>query len=72
MGKLIAENRKARHDYFIEDRYEAGIVLQGTEIKSVRLGHVQDVYKRQMKVRLFRLLVPTALVKRHFYTQSAD
>ena len=41
MGKLIAENRKARHDYFIEDRYEAGIVLQGTEIKSVRLGHVQ-------------------------------
>ena len=30
MGKLIAENRKARHDYFIEDRYEAGIVLQGT------------------------------------------
>ena len=41
MGKLIAENRKARHDYFIEDRYEAGIVLQGTEIKSVRLGHVK-------------------------------
>lgn len=41
MGKLIAENRKARHDYFIEDRYEAGIVLHGTEIKSVRQGHVQ-------------------------------
>ncbi len=41
MGKVIAENRKARHDYFIEDRFEAGIVLQGTEIKSVRRGHVQ-------------------------------
>ena len=37
----MQRDRKARHDYFIEDRYEAGIVLQGTEIKSVRLGHVQ-------------------------------
>ena len=34
-------NRKARHDYFIEETYEAGIVLKGTEIKSVRRGHVQ-------------------------------
>ncbi len=41
MGKVIAVNRKATHDYFIEDRFEAGIVLQGTEIKSVRKGHVQ-------------------------------
>lgn len=39
-GKAIAENRKARHDYFIEDTYEAGIVLKGTEIKSLRLGRV--------------------------------
>lgn len=38
--KLIANNKKARHDYFIEDTYEAGIVLTGTEIKSVRLGKV--------------------------------
>ena len=37
----IADNRKARHDYFIEETYEAGIVLTGTEIKSVRRGHVQ-------------------------------
>lgn len=36
--KLIANNKKARHDYFIEDTYEAGIVLTGTEIKSVRKG----------------------------------
>jgi SsrA-binding protein len=38
--KTIATNRKARHDYFIEETYEAGIVLTGTEIKSVRNGQV--------------------------------
>ena len=38
--KTIANNKKARHDYFIEDTYEAGIVLTGTEIKSVRAGRV--------------------------------
>ncbi len=38
--KLVANNKKARHDYFIEDVYEAGIVLTGTEIKSVRAGKV--------------------------------
>lgn len=36
----IAENRKARHDYFIEDVVEAGLVLTGTEVKSLRLGRV--------------------------------
>lgn len=36
--KLIANNKKAYHDYFIEDKYEAGIVLSGTEIKSLRMG----------------------------------
>lgn len=36
--KLIAQNRKARHDYHIGDRYEAGLVLQGTEVKSLRNG----------------------------------
>ena len=38
--KVVATNRKARHEYFIEDRYEAGIALTGTEIKSVRAGTV--------------------------------
>ncbi len=38
--KVIAQNRKARHDYFIEDTYEAGIVLTGTEVKSIRQGKV--------------------------------
>ena len=38
--KLVANNKKARHDYHIEETYEAGIVLTGTEIKSVRQGRV--------------------------------
>lgn len=38
--KIIATNKKAYHDYFIEDTYEAGIVLVGSEVKSVRLGQV--------------------------------
>lgn len=41
--KLIAQNRKARHDYHIEDTYEAGLVLQGTEVKSLRAGHANLV-----------------------------
>lgn len=36
--KLIANNKKAYHDYFIEDKYEAGISLAGTEVKSLRMG----------------------------------
>lgn len=38
MGKTIAENRKARHNYFIEDTLEGGLVLTGTEVKSLRSG----------------------------------
>jgi SsrA-binding protein len=36
--KIVASNKKARHDYLIEDTYEAGLVLQGTEVKSLRMG----------------------------------
>ena len=39
MGTTIAQNRKARYDYFIEDEYEAGIILIGSEVKSLREGH---------------------------------
>lgn len=44
--KIICQNKKAYHDYFILEEYECGIVLTGTEIKSIRLGHVniQDSY----------------------------
>ena len=38
--KVITENRKAFHDYFIEEKYEAGIVLSGTEVKSLRAGKI--------------------------------
>ncbi|WP_310964335.1 SsrA-binding protein SmpB [Nocardioides terrisoli] len=41
--KLIAQNKKARHDYAIEDTLEAGLVLQGTEVKSLRLGRASLV-----------------------------
>ncbi|NMA86510.1 MAG: SsrA-binding protein SmpB [Tissierellia bacterium] len=38
--KIVASNRKARHEYFIEDTIEAGIVLKGTEVKSIRQGRI--------------------------------
>ncbi len=38
--KIIANNKKARHDYFIEETYEVGMVLSGTEIKSIRAGKI--------------------------------
>ena len=38
--KTVSTNRKARHDYFILDEYEAGLVLRGSEIKSIRAGHI--------------------------------
>lgn len=55
--KIIANNKKVRHDYFVEDSYEAGIVLTGTEIKSIRAGHcsIKESYvfidkKGEMKI----------------------
>ena len=55
--KLIANNKKARHDYFVEDSLEAGIVLTGTEIKSIRAGRcsIKESYvyidkKGEMKI----------------------
>ena len=46
--KLVAENRKARHEYIIEDTFEAGMLLMGTEVKSLRLGkaNLKDSYAR--------------------------
>jgi SsrA-binding protein len=44
--KILCLNKKARHDYYIEDTYEAGIALQGTEVKSLRIGkgNLKDSY----------------------------
>lgn len=46
--KLVTDNRRARHDYHIEDTFEAGLVLQGTEVKSIRLGkvNIRDSFAR--------------------------
>ncbi|EAC5626267.1 SsrA-binding protein SmpB [Listeria monocytogenes] len=54
-GKLVAQNKKACHDYAIEETFEAGIVLQGTEIKSVRNARVnlKDSYARIDKGEIF-------------------
>jgi SsrA-binding protein len=53
--KMIANNKKARHDYFIEEVYEAGLVLTGTEIKSIRMGRVnlKDSYAKPEKGELY-------------------
>lgn len=60
-NKVLAENRKARHDYFIEEALEAGIALVGTEVKSIRAGRVNlkdsyaevkngEIYVRNMHI----------------------
>jgi SsrA-binding protein len=53
--KIIAENRKARHDFFIIDQFEAGMVLKGTEVKSLRTGraNLKDAYARIKKGEVF-------------------
>lgn len=59
MGKdsirTIANNKKAFHDYFIEEQYEAGIALHGTEVKSIRMGHcsLKEAYIRIEKGEAF-------------------
>ena len=55
--KVIAVNRKARHDYFVEETYEAGIALFGTEVKSLRQGQVnlKDSYCRVIDNELYAL-----------------
>ena len=56
-GKIIADNRKARHDYFVIETYETGIELFGTEVKSLRAGGVnlKDSYCEVDKGELFAL-----------------
>lgn len=53
--RKVAENRRARHEYFIEETFEAGLVLQGTEVKSLRKGrcNMQDAYAAIQKGEVF-------------------
>ncbi len=53
--KIAAQNRKAHHDYFVEDRYEAGIELAGTEVKSIRAGtlNLKDAWCETKSGELF-------------------
>lgn len=56
-GKIIAQNKKAWHDYFVDEKYEAGIALFGTEVKSIRAGQVnlKDSYCSVKNGELFVL-----------------
>ncbi len=54
--KMIANNKKARHDYFIEEVYEAGMVLTGTEIKSIRQGRI-NLKESYAKVEAGELII---------------
>ena len=53
--KVIAQNRKARHDYFVNETYEADLVLHGTEVKSIRMGrcNLKDCYAAAEKGELW-------------------
>lgn len=56
-SNIAAQNRKARRDYFIEENHEAGIMLTGTEVKSLRQGHatITEAYAGEIKGELFLL-----------------
>ena len=67
----IVQNRKALHDYFIEERYEAGLALQGWEVKSIRAGRAQlaDAYVIIQGGELWLIggnITPLATVSTHF------
>ena len=55
--RLIANNKKAYHDYFIDEKYEAGIALHGTEVKSLRMGKCS--IKESFTVSYTHLTLPT-------------
>ena len=68
--KLIANNKKAFHDYFIEDTYEAGIALAGTEVKSLRMGKcsIKESLIRVRRVRCLSMACISALMKKAIFS----
>ncbi|MEL6711881.1 MAG: SsrA-binding protein SmpB [Pseudomonadota bacterium] len=71
--KIIATNRKARYEYFIERKFEAGIVLQGDEVKSIRLNgiSIQEGYITDFKGELFLVNSHVSQYK-HSYNRDYD
>jgi SsrA-binding protein len=72
----IAENRKAFHDYFIEERYEAGVALEGWEVKAIRAGRAQlaDAYVLIKGEELWLIggnITPLATVSTHYVPDPA-
>lgn len=73
-SSTIVQNKRARHDYFIEDRFEAGLALQGWEVKSLRAGKAQltDSYvffKDREAWLLNALITPLNTASTHFVTE---
>lgn len=71
----LARNRRASHDYFIEETFEAGMVLKGTEIKSIRAGRVniQDAHARIMNGEVFLInmhIAPYEQGNRHNHDET--
>lgn len=76
MERTIAENKKARHDYFFEEQIEAGIALEGWEVKSLRAGKVQitDSYvivKRGEAFWLNGIITPLPTASTHFFPENS-
>ena len=74
-SNTIAQNKKARHDYFIEDTYEAGLALEGWEVKSLRAGHVQIkdshiYFKNGEAFLLGAVITPLATASTHINPES--
>lgn len=72
--KIVSKNRKARHEYHIQETYEAGIVLMGSEIKSIRAGHVNltDGYIQAMSGELWLMGVHVSLYEQANYFGHTD
>ena len=72
-NKIIANNKKAYHEYFIEEKYEAGLVLVGTEVKSIRQGKVnfKDSYVgiKNGEAFVYNLHISPASLTTHIYKQ---
>jgi SsrA-binding protein len=74
MIKIIAKNKKAYHDYFIEDKFEAGLVLKGSEVKAIRANRVnlKDSFVRFVKdeLYLFNAHIGRLDTTHHFYAHE--